>query len=59
MSLRKETAKRNYYAWIGHETKRAAEKEAKEYRAEGQKCVVQYDKSRKEWHCWRWHDKKR
>ena len=57
MSYRKETKKRYYYAWVGHRTKKAAEKEAKEYRAKGQKCKVAYDKDTKAWWVWRWRNK--
>lgn len=58
MSYRKETKARNYYAWVGHRTRKAAEKEAEEYRSKGQKCKVAYDKKTKAWWVWRWHDKK-
>ena len=56
MSYRRETATRYYYSWVGHNTKREAEKEAREYRKEGKKCVV--SKYGDNWHVWRWHSKK-
>jgi hypothetical protein len=58
MSYRKETATRNYYAWVGHPTKASAEKEAREYKKEGKKYSIAYDKKHKCWLVWRWNSKK-
>jgi hypothetical protein len=58
MSYRRETATRNYYAWVGHPTKAGAEKEAREYKQAGQKCTIKYDTKTKAWWVWRWKNKK-
>lgn len=59
MSIRKETATRDYYAWVVWPTKKQAEVEARGYRKRGQKCQVAYNRKHKGWVVWRWRSKKR